>query len=513
MPISIRSLVAALAVIISAAPALAQTRTQATIPYQGRLDNGGAPYSGTADISVTLWSAPVAGGQLSPTVDFPQVFVEDGLFFIEIPFDSASTGADPFWIELEVAGVTLSPRQAYRPAVSAVQAAGAEVTSVGSVVFMRSVSPETTAASLVPEDTSPALPTVWQSFTAGRSGPLANIAVAGALALGDTYRFRIYEGEGTGGSLLLEADGTYQPGEFDLFDIANGPQLLAGLVYTFEIAVIDGGTQLPGGAEWPIVTGDSYAGGRASTGPSDDLRFIIEILGFGSATAEVEGNGSMELSGQLRVSGADSRYGDAVDVPDDSISRNETSDEPGVASERTLTNGAITSSVLEVIADRSISVPNSGYVVAMFNAEFEVTHVNGNVSSYTIGLSNSATQLPLSQDFEFYRTSATPSGLIDQPYSVHGVFRVSDEGSYTVYALGRKGSTNTPDGQFNDIRLTLMYFPSSYGVVDTDGTLFLDADPAITDTNVFPPSDEHAAQDPIIQAELEESLQQQGSPD
>lgn len=102
----------ALSIVLILAAAIADCgtlRADTTITYQGRLDSGGQPYTGTAGIVFELYDAETGGVQHGPTLS-ESVSVVDGLFQTELDF-----GAQAFdtglWLAITVNGQTLSPRQ------------------------------------------------------------------------------------------------------------------------------------------------------------------------------------------------------------------------------------------------------------------------------------------------------------------------------------------------------------------------------------------------------------------
>jgi hypothetical protein len=88
-------------------PALAAP--DAAFTYQGRLTDAGAPADGTYAMSFRLFDAPVGGNQIGATVSNSGVAVTDGVFSQKIPTEPNAFN-EPRWLEIEVAGVVLSPR-------------------------------------------------------------------------------------------------------------------------------------------------------------------------------------------------------------------------------------------------------------------------------------------------------------------------------------------------------------------------------------------------------------------
>ena len=84
--------------------------------YQGRLDSGGVPYSGTAEFQPTLWNLLSSGMQLAANSPAQLVVaVTNGLFVLPLDFGASFPGTDR-WLQLEVRTVlgpftALTPRQ------------------------------------------------------------------------------------------------------------------------------------------------------------------------------------------------------------------------------------------------------------------------------------------------------------------------------------------------------------------------------------------------------------------
>lgn len=127
----------ALAAVGAALPAIAQTQLGTAFTYQGRLDRDGAPFTGTADVSITLWDAPTGGTQIG-SVAFQLVQIVKGAFTVSPDFGAAAFDGHARWIEITVTPigfipVTLSPRQAVTATPYALQARGVFVDSATNV--------------------------------------------------------------------------------------------------------------------------------------------------------------------------------------------------------------------------------------------------------------------------------------------------------------------------------------------------------------------------------------------
>lgn len=107
------------------APALAQSTA---FTYQGRLDSGGVPTSGSYDLRFAIFSAASGGVQQGTTLTNAAIAVSNGLFTVTLDFGNQFTGSDR-WLEIGVrtngggAFNTLAPRQQLTSTPYAVRAA------------------------------------------------------------------------------------------------------------------------------------------------------------------------------------------------------------------------------------------------------------------------------------------------------------------------------------------------------------------------------------------------------
>ena len=90
------------------------------ITYQGQLQDGAGPHSGSVDMVFELFDAETGGSSVGSAVSAGNVAVQDGLFQVELDF-----GDQPYesglYLEIEVDGETLSPRQPITAAPLAVR--------------------------------------------------------------------------------------------------------------------------------------------------------------------------------------------------------------------------------------------------------------------------------------------------------------------------------------------------------------------------------------------------------
>ena len=102
------------------------------ITYQGQLQQSGQLVTGNLDMSFRLYNSQSAGDQIGVDQDISAVALSDGLFQVELDFGSDAFDGSPRYLEIDVAGTTLVPRQKITAAPSAQIALGVAAGAVGS---------------------------------------------------------------------------------------------------------------------------------------------------------------------------------------------------------------------------------------------------------------------------------------------------------------------------------------------------------------------------------------------
>jgi hypothetical protein len=92
------------------------------ITYQGRLAAGGVPVNGPVSASFRLYDAAVDGTLVGNVQSFPALEVVDGMFVADLDFGDGVFVASARWLEIEVNGEILTPRQPVLPAPLALYA-------------------------------------------------------------------------------------------------------------------------------------------------------------------------------------------------------------------------------------------------------------------------------------------------------------------------------------------------------------------------------------------------------
>ena len=93
------------------APVVTTAQTSTAITYQGQLQDGGGPFDGTPGMEFRLYDSLTDGNQIGNAEFFSGVPVEDGLFQVELDFGAGAFDGSERYLEIEVAGTTLEPRQ------------------------------------------------------------------------------------------------------------------------------------------------------------------------------------------------------------------------------------------------------------------------------------------------------------------------------------------------------------------------------------------------------------------
>jgi hypothetical protein len=115
--------------------------------YQGRLNNGTNPASGSYDMTFSLYNAGTGGSQVGSTLTSLAVGVTNGLFTVTEDFGAVFNGT-PYWLEIGVrtngggAFTTLTPRQALTPAPYAIFAEGANAAGITGSIPNSALNPD-----------------------------------------------------------------------------------------------------------------------------------------------------------------------------------------------------------------------------------------------------------------------------------------------------------------------------------------------------------------------------------
>src|ERR1041385_9155220 len=125
--IDVRRLLPVLLAALFFASCLEAANVSTAFTYQGRLNVGAAPFTGTCDFSFTLLdsagsgSPPVGGSTIGSPVRVPAVQVVSGLFTTALDFGQSAFPGQDRWLQIAVgcpsgtATTTLAPRHELTP--------------------------------------------------------------------------------------------------------------------------------------------------------------------------------------------------------------------------------------------------------------------------------------------------------------------------------------------------------------------------------------------------------------
>ena len=86
------------------------------ISYQGRLtDTAGNPLNGSYNLLFQLWNDATAGSQIGSNIVRNNVPVGNGLFTVDLDVPQDAFNGQALWLQIQVSGQTLSPRQELLP--------------------------------------------------------------------------------------------------------------------------------------------------------------------------------------------------------------------------------------------------------------------------------------------------------------------------------------------------------------------------------------------------------------
>ncbi len=106
------------------APSIPGAAVGTAFTYQGQINRNGALYTGTCDLTFSLWNDAAAGTQQGATLTVNATSVDNGIFTVELDFGNQFTGA-ALWLETSAMcaddiDFTTLPRIALNPALYAV---------------------------------------------------------------------------------------------------------------------------------------------------------------------------------------------------------------------------------------------------------------------------------------------------------------------------------------------------------------------------------------------------------
>ncbi len=152
---------------------------------------------------------------------------------------------------------------------------------------------------------------------------------------------------------------------------------------------------------------------------------------------------------------------DSVRFPIGGINSVESFNEPGLASV-TNTNFTSMNTAVASILSRTLTPPANGFVLALGQSVARITHTSGTATSGALGLSDDGISFGTAQDVNVAIATGAASGSYSIPVHLNGVFTATAGTPVTVHLMGTEASGVI---DVEDVSLTLLYVPTSYGTV------------------------------------------------
>lgn len=206
-------------------------------------------------------------------------------------------------------------------------------------------------------------------------------------------------------------------------------------------------------------TNNNIPAGSLSLRSQDGALEALTVLEDGKV-----GVGTTAPTRKLHVSGSvqikDTLYAGAINPTLIAASRQP--NEPGMAMNKLLNEVSLDHSNTEIVSE-TITVPDSGYVLAFAAATASMDHTWGDNDDYEVTISQSSVYLPPSNRARVKLPMNAGSGLYVFTLSPIAAFYVESAGEYTYRVYGhRNGPAAT---EVSQARLNLLYVPTFYGSI------------------------------------------------
>ncbi len=448
---SSRNMIRALACgVLAASAGLAQAQPLTeTFTYQGRLSDRSELADGFYDFQFRLFRDAAATALLGNVITRSNVEVVDGLFTVTVDFGGSGLLfiGDRRWLQISVRPVgggsytTLSPAQEMTAAPHATFSSYAGIAEIAESA-MTGLTDAYDNDSILDATSGPV--SIFNSNGGLFDPATLQIGANGSAAGG---RLQITSSNGNN-AILAEASGSTNGGNLQVFNATSTPIITS----QFDISTNGGGYF------------NVYRRNNSGVGSSIGFQVDGNFAGNESTQVTIRGDANT-MTFQTHVNGDAS-----VNLDADAINAVEMLNEPGIAF-RASSGGATLSPVaatIDIIDQRTINCPSSGYVLVIASAEAQVSHVIGANTTANMGVSNNAGSLPGGQDVELRIPAILPTATYDRPVTFHSVFSVN-AGNNTFYFLGDQNSTS---GTFdmNDVALSCLFVPTAYGTISAPAT-------------------------------------------
>ncbi len=474
---NLRLLICSVIILTLAAATGVMAQIAPTLNYQGRLtDASGTPVvDGNYDLIFRIYTAPSGGSlQWNSGASPVSVPVVNGLFSVVLGDASMTALPEPIfsgqtlYLEIEISGeAPFTPRQPIVATAYSLRANFAEESQ--NAQFLGGLS----NSAFVP-------------ITGGTMTGLLTINIGGG---GDEFIFS--RSSTSGYSSFLQY-------------FAGAPRILMfGLQSGGQITVVDDNdeAQINLAAD-PIFGGtlrlnDNEGGnGIFMLGGSSSTQTVFELTAGGNASLRIDASDSSPQPKltiadevgipQIELDPGNANPGSKVYLPAGSIDGYEIADNT-ITGDKLLSN-AISVSVLNddaggaqnafqsatslfltsagqaTIIQAAINAPADGFVLAIASFNLKVYHVSATKSEAIFGLTADPPNLPGDQTREYIIWPSITSGTFGELISLQRIFPVT-AGVNQITLTGEKTS-GVNDHQVTDATLSLLYFKSSYGVVN-----------------------------------------------
>ncbi|MFQ5606942.1 MAG: hypothetical protein ACE5GA_03265 [Candidatus Zixiibacteriota bacterium] len=451
-----------------AVPGASLAAVPQTISYQGFLtDAMGDPLpDGPIRVTFIIWDDPVAGAELWNSGS-RMINLSDGSF--EYALGSAtSLPNNLFGDTIRYLGITvdtdpeMSPRHRFRVVPYAYQALRADTAKVAATVFDGAI----TSVKLAPGSVKSAHIGAGEvtSAAVGLNAVDGSHVVDGSLSEADLDVNSVTASEiATGAVGTLEAlDNSLTAADLAPNSVGSS-EIAPGAVGTLE--VLDNSLTAADLAANSIESSEISTGAVTSIEVLDNSLTQLDLAANSVAASEIvtAAVGSAEIADNS-VTSVDILNGaiNGDDIASGSVFDIDMGDEPGVA--QNVGTASISTTTLTSLSSRAIVCPTSGFILAIASCEASVNHISGLTSSALFGVSRSATSAPADQDKELRIASTVTGGIRDFVVSAQKIFNVAS-GVNTIHFVGRKTLSTGPGWTLNDITLSLVFIPTSYGTV------------------------------------------------
>lgn len=274
-----------------------QAGAPSLVNYQGRLtDASGNPRNGSHSMTFGIYSAATGGSALSGCSYVTTTSVISGLFNVRLPFGASCFSATDRWLQVEVGGETLAPRQRIAAVPYAIEAEEAKNANTlegnGAAAFAMSTHDhDASYVNVGGDEMTGHLRVYTESGYYGIEATGANTGVRGD---GATY--------GVHGDAYPSGSGVYGTGNTGVYGYGDtyGVRAVGGTYGVYAYGEYYGGYFYSDQSGWPTLRVEHYGSGsniiEAASG-STDIEFRVTTSGevYADGTFHQEGADFAEM--------------------------------------------------------------------------------------------------------------------------------------------------------------------------------------------------------------------------